>query len=346
MRVSCRSHVSGYGARSMSEPSGNPWHSTTLDYLGLGIILAPPAVIFERWIGHEALDFSRAIIGTLLAVIVGGAVIYLSKRKQTDLSGAMNKLRNLEGRLWVRAIIVFAIVGSTLGIQAALSPASAPPTTQLTQSPEAVSAAPRTVPSIFGTEYVPHPAPWNTAPRNPYQLGPIIEHKYTTKQTEIMLDALQELTEMVSKIPQLPNELTWNPNDREPESRWMWQQKIRKEGFDVAINQLVKYKTNIEEFRSSMSAIGRKSPATFSHDIQRMVGDDGLSDVDLVIDDYISRLRQLKDENISLSSQIVTLILTDTASKLGVAIQYSSSWHQSFIDQRSPEARKELEALR
>ncbi len=104
---------------SGSSPSGTK--NTVLDYLGLGLILAPPEIMLMLWITHAEIDWERAAIGVGFSIAFGSFLVWLSKRGEAALSGPISWLSVFEGRQPVRALIVAVIVGLTLSAQTLLS---------------------------------------------------------------------------------------------------------------------------------------------------------------------------------------------------------------------------------
>lgn len=103
----------------------------TLDYIALGLLLAPPAVVFEIFIKGDPIDWRRTAIATIVAWIVGGFVVLASHRWQSWRFSDWRVWQYLlaaESRFWVKALIVAAAIGLALTLRSFLStePSSSP----------------------------------------------------------------------------------------------------------------------------------------------------------------------------------------------------------------------------
>jgi hypothetical protein len=161
-----------------------------------------------------------------------------------------------------------------------------------------------------------------------------------------MLDALGDLTEAASPPVDinLLLALSWSPDPTQQPRRVNWLQKINTDGFDTTINTLTQFKNSMAALNNSMSEVIRKYPSIYSPDLYRILGNPALGDVDAALNGYISSINILRSLAIPANSPVVSLALSDSAGNLGRTIQDFQRWRQTFVSQRSPAARKELEA--
>ncbi|MDR3425504.1 MAG: hypothetical protein P4M13_10620 [Alphaproteobacteria bacterium] len=96
----------------------------TLDYIALGLLLAPPAVVVEMYIKNEAIDWTRTTVATIACWVVGGLFVLASHRWQSLRPISWRVLPYLvaaESRFWVKALIVAAAIGGALALSSFLS---------------------------------------------------------------------------------------------------------------------------------------------------------------------------------------------------------------------------------
>ena len=108
--------------RAFAKPSASePFAKTerpgtkTLDYIALGLLLAPPAVVFEMFIKGKSINWQRTAIATVASWVSGGFVVLASHGWQSwrsadwrfgpYLVAAENKI------LRVKALIIAASMG-------------------------------------------------------------------------------------------------------------------------------------------------------------------------------------------------------------------------------------------
>jgi hypothetical protein len=90
-----------------------------LDYVALGLLLAPPAVVFEMFVKGDSLNWTRTAVATAICWTMGGIVVLASHRWQSWRSRTKSLLPYLsamEGRFWGKAIIVACSIGLALAL--------------------------------------------------------------------------------------------------------------------------------------------------------------------------------------------------------------------------------------
>jgi hypothetical protein len=144
---------------SMSEPPSNDPKrerpgTTTLDYIALGLLLAPPAVLFEIYIKGEPIDWSRTAVATLICWVAGGLVVWASKvwPSWPPLTSwrILPSLVAAENKWWGKAVVIAVCMVGVLLLSSFLSnknPSSLPPAAEFTQQQvdAKIAAATRTL---------------------------------------------------------------------------------------------------------------------------------------------------------------------------------------------------------
>jgi hypothetical protein len=101
-----------------------------LDYIALGLLLAPPAVVCEMAVRGEHIDLVQAAIATAACWVAGGLVVWAShnwKSWQSEIPNAVPYLAAAEEKFWVKGLIVAAAMGGALALSSTLSHTPAPP---------------------------------------------------------------------------------------------------------------------------------------------------------------------------------------------------------------------------
>jgi hypothetical protein len=110
----------------MSEDDTKPSDTgtKTLDYIALGLLLAPPAVVVEMAIKGDNIDWRKTVIATAVCWILGGVFVWASHRWKSWRSAipkAMPYLAAAENKFWVKGAIVAAAMGGALALSSILS---------------------------------------------------------------------------------------------------------------------------------------------------------------------------------------------------------------------------------
>jgi hypothetical protein len=95
-----------------------------LDYIALGLLLAPPAVVFEMYVKGESIDWWRTAIATPVCWVAGGISVLASHGWQSWRSKNTRVLPFLiatESSFWGKAVIVAASIGLALALSSFLS---------------------------------------------------------------------------------------------------------------------------------------------------------------------------------------------------------------------------------
>jgi hypothetical protein len=188
-------------AVTVSEKPG----TKTLDYIALGLLLAPPAVVFEMFIKGEPIDWRRTAIATAVSWVVGGLVVSASHGWQAWRSGNWRIGRYLiaaESRFWVKAIIVAASIGFALALSSLLSERPSSPRAGLTQqqvdnlpvSPEGLPAG--TIWNNSGVLSVVRGAPSPVVPQAPKPQIPT--KNYSPAEKRKLLDLVGSISTLLN----------------------------------------------------------------------------------------------------------------------------------------------------
>jgi hypothetical protein len=101
----------------------------TLDYIALGLLLAPPAVVLDMYLKDHSINWRKVAIATPICWLAGGLVVLASNRWQSWRSADRSVLSYLiaaEGRFWVKGLIIAAAMGFALALSSFLSDAIPP----------------------------------------------------------------------------------------------------------------------------------------------------------------------------------------------------------------------------
>lgn len=108
-----------------TEPLGERPGTKLLDYIALGLILAPPAVVFEIYIKGEPISWPKTVIATLLSWVIGGLVVWASKVWQSWLPPTRWRIFPLilaaENKIWGKASVIALCIGGALALSSFLS---------------------------------------------------------------------------------------------------------------------------------------------------------------------------------------------------------------------------------
>jgi len=97
----------------------------TLDYLGLGLLLATPAVVVDMYLKGTEIDWRKTAIAAAISWITGGFAVWASHHWQswrTSDNRVVPLLVAFEGKFFGRAIIIAAAMGFALALSSFLSP--------------------------------------------------------------------------------------------------------------------------------------------------------------------------------------------------------------------------------
>jgi len=101
-----------------------------LDYIGLGLLLAPPAVVVEIYLRGDTVEWRKSVIAVIACWVAGGLVVWASHGWQawrTTNNRLPPHLAKFESRVWGKAVIVAAAIGFALILRSVLS-SEHPPT--------------------------------------------------------------------------------------------------------------------------------------------------------------------------------------------------------------------------
>jgi hypothetical protein len=96
----------------------------TLDYLGLGLLLATPAVVVDMYVRGSNIDWHKVTVAAVVSCLTGGFCVWASHRWQawrTADNRLLPYLAAFESKFWGKAIIVAAAIALALGLRSFLS---------------------------------------------------------------------------------------------------------------------------------------------------------------------------------------------------------------------------------
>jgi hypothetical protein len=96
----------------------------TLDYIALGLLLAPPAVVLDMYLKDHPINWRKVAIATPVCWVAGGLAIVSSHRWQSWRSANTKVLPYLvaaENKFWVKGLIIAAAMGFALALSSVLS---------------------------------------------------------------------------------------------------------------------------------------------------------------------------------------------------------------------------------
>jgi hypothetical protein len=105
----------------------------TLDYLGLGLLLATPAVVVDMYVRGSDINWHKVAIAAVASCAAGGFCVWASHWWQawrTANNRLLPYLATFENRFWGKAVIVATAIGFALVLRSLL--ATEPPSAQQT----------------------------------------------------------------------------------------------------------------------------------------------------------------------------------------------------------------------
>jgi len=96
----------------------------TLDYIALGLLLAPPAVVVDMYLKGTSIDWRKTAIAVVACWTAGGVTVWASHAWQSWHPRNWRVLPYLiaaESNFWGKAVIVAAAIGGALALSSVLS---------------------------------------------------------------------------------------------------------------------------------------------------------------------------------------------------------------------------------
>jgi hypothetical protein len=109
----------------------------TLDYVGLGLVLAPPAVVLDMYLKGTDINWRRVAIATVISWIAGAIAVWASHRWSTwrgFVPRLLPYLATFENKFWGKAIIIASAMGLALILSSVLSKNEVAPQTPVAQT--------------------------------------------------------------------------------------------------------------------------------------------------------------------------------------------------------------------
>jgi hypothetical protein len=98
--------------------------TTTLDYVGLGLLLAPPTVVLDMYLKGADINWRKLAIATGVSWIAGGIAVWAShqwKDWRRFVPRLLPYLATFESKFWGKAIIIAGAMGFALTLSSVLS---------------------------------------------------------------------------------------------------------------------------------------------------------------------------------------------------------------------------------
>jgi hypothetical protein len=139
-------HSPETGAMSEAGKTPDLPGTKTLDYLGLGLLLAAPAVVVDMYVRGSPIDWRKVTVAAAVSCLAGGLCVWASHWWQawrTANNRLLPYLAAFENRFWGKGVIVAAAIGFALVLRSLLSvePPSAQPGFTQQQVNEKIAAA-------------------------------------------------------------------------------------------------------------------------------------------------------------------------------------------------------------
>jgi hypothetical protein len=118
------SEPSSEKAVSEATKAGERPGTKTLDYIALGLLLAPPAVVVDMYLKSTPIDWRKTAIAAIACWIAGGTAVWASHVWQSWNPRnwrALPYLLAFENKFWGKAIIVAASIGFAFALSSVLS---------------------------------------------------------------------------------------------------------------------------------------------------------------------------------------------------------------------------------
>lgn len=96
----------------------------TLDYIALGLLLAPPAVVVDMYLKGTSIDWQKTAIAVVACWTAGGLTVWASHAWQSWHPRNWRVLPYLitaENNFWGKAVVVAAAIGGALALSSVLS---------------------------------------------------------------------------------------------------------------------------------------------------------------------------------------------------------------------------------
>lgn len=181
----------------------------------------------------------------------------------------------------------------------------------------------------------------------PFPSGAILTRRLIHTEAQGLVEQLIKLTDVVRSTQGMPSLADLLPGGR---AGPYFQFTLQKSGLPDAIDRLKKYKAALSDFSNALKATIDSENGKYADDLSRIVGNQlNIEGLNIALADYIWRLETLKTDNDAhpqapLSTDVLRMALFEAVSRLGGEIGKFNGWSRAFIIERSPAARKEIEA--
>ena len=190
-------------------------------------------------------------------------------------------------------------------------------------------------------------------PKIPYQDGPILKRTYVDDEPKTVINALRELTQLaigMQRDIQISQELTMRrragSGNQSPQN---WAQALVKYGYDNVSKQLNEIGNKAKDYNEKINGIIAKPENDyFGADLYRIVGQTGLQELQSAAGAYVYYIQVLQKKNIPETTDnldLISPILNEAVRSFEQASVNFRYWNNSFLNQRAPTAREQLEKL-
>jgi hypothetical protein len=318
---------------------GNPAIQLLVIAIGFGLIFWDKKR--PSWLPSADVSSRQMIIGGLIIIVLGAVVVGIglwrnSQPIDPQVAALQSQISDLKQKLLDAAKPV-----STGPSQREVSDLEQ----KLAQAQQELAR--RQVPQPPVDPLAPPP------PKIPYQDGPILKRMYVDDEPKTLINALRELTQLAIAMQRdivITQELTMRrragSGNQNPQN---WAQALIKSGYDNVSKQLSEIGNKAKDYNDKMNAIIAKPEYDyFTGDLYQIVGQTGLQELQSTAGGYVYSIQLLQKKNIPETidnTDIIWPVLNESVRSFEQASVNFRYWNNSFLNQRAPAAREQLEKL-
>lgn len=214
---------------------------------------------------------------------------------------------------------------------------------QLSESQTELAAAKQQIAKFTAPQMMPQRPGALPPPRDPYPPGQIIEKNLLKNEAKLMIEALVKITNAAAKAQELEMPGQFYPNDSMYTGN-QWTKNIKSAGFSGVADRLSKFREGANTLTESIES-SIKEYSYYSSDLRRIIGNTSLDRANTAIGSYLRILKELDALNAmdKIDTPMIERNLKETVLELAIAMNDYRRWKDTFVQDRSPNARRELE---